>query len=86
MTGLLLKEPLNLFYMPKSNFSNIGVIARDTVLLLYYLNKRELTLPNILNGFISLTTTILAVLYKTTISHLSHIYYLILEKCKSSKN
>lgn len=48
MTGLPLKKPLNLFHVSASNFSGIEADARGTVLLLYFLNKQELTLPDIL--------------------------------------
>ena len=53
MTGLLLKEPLNPFHVSASNLNCIEADAGGTVLLPYCLNKRELTLPDILNGLIT---------------------------------
>lgn len=53
MIGLPLKEPVNLFYVLASNLSNIKVNAGGRVLLFYYLNLQELTLPDILNRLIT---------------------------------
>lgn len=39
MTGLPLKEPLNLLHMSASNLRDIKEDARGTILHLYYLNK-----------------------------------------------
>lgn len=52
MTGLPLKEPLNPLHVSASNLSGIEADAGSTVLLPYYLNKQELTLPGISNGLI----------------------------------
>ena len=52
MTGLPLKESLNPFYVSALNLNCIKADAGGTVLLPYYLNKRELTLPDISNRLI----------------------------------
>ena len=50
MTSLLLKVPLNPFHVSAPNLNGIEAGAGGTVLLPYYLKKRELTILDISNG------------------------------------
>lgn len=53
ITGLPFKKPLNHFHVSVSNLNDIKADAGGTVLLFYYLNKRELILLDISNKLIT---------------------------------